>query len=367
MVAGAALAATGVGAPMAAMLVGGGSYLLNPKQGLMGGLMAGLGAYGGAGLFGALGAAGATAPAVTGTNAALQSVAATPGANLGNIAAQQAADSAINVVAAPSSVVGGTNFAGNLAQAGRGVTALGTEAGRSAAMQSLGGPMGAVKTVGAAAAPMMMGGLETPEMGNFGGTPTRIRPFKYTRTARPDAFNPPSEPGAGSYERRYFDEAYTAQPTTEVLKYAIGGDIEEGVKNGSIRSFDDDYGQDEYAMGGLTSFNSGGLQDGGFVVPADVVAHLGNGSTAAGQKILARGLGARPIKGKGDGMSDSIPTTIDGKQPARVADGEAYVPAEKVKEVGPKRLYRMMEKVRQARTNSTRQAPAINPSKYIPA
>ena len=366
MVAGAALAATGVGAPMAAMLVGGGSYLMNPEKGLMGGLMAGLGAYGGAGLFGALGAAGATAPAVTGTNAALQSVAATPGANIGNMAAQQAADSAMNVVAAPSSVVGGTNFAGNLAQAGRGVTALGTEAGRSAAMQSLGGPMGAVQTVGAAAAPMTMVGPETPDMGNFGGTPTRIRPYKFTRTAKPDAFT--SKPG--SSEKRYFDEEYTALPTTEVLRYAMGGGINMGgrIDPNYNENVDRNAGfSDDFYGGGLTAFNSGGLQDGGFVVPADVVAHLGNGSTTAGQKVLARGLGARPIKGKGDGMSDSIPTTIDGKQPARVADGEAYVPAEKVKEVGPKRLYRMMEKVRQARTNNTRQAPAINPSKYIPA
>ena len=226
--------------------------------------------------------------------------------------------------------------------------------------------MGAVQTVGSAAAPIMMGGLESPDTANFGGTPTRIRPFKYTRTTRPEAFSPASEPGAGSYERRYFDEAYTAQPTTQVLGYAMGGDIEEGLKSGGMRSFDDEYGQDEYAMGGLTAFNSGGLQDGGFVLPADVVAHLGNGSTAAGQKVLAKGLGARPIKGGGDGMSDSIPTTIEGKQPARVADGEAYVPAEKVKEVGPKRLYKMMEKVRQARTNSTRQAPAINAREYIP-
>ena len=381
VIAGAALnfAVPGLGAALGGFaipaLVGGASYLMNPQQGLMGGLMAGLGAYGGMGIGNALTAAGAatTAPAVTGTapglvqagavapQAAATTVPGTATAGLRSALAPQAFTAAPAAAAAPPS------FMGNLAQAGRGVTALGTEAGRTAAMQSLGGPMGAVKTIGAVTAPMSMGGLETPEMGGAGGTPTRIRPFKYTRTARPDAFNPASEPGAGSYERRYFDEAYTAQPTTEVLKYAMGGDIEEGVKNGNIRSFDDDYGQDEYAMGGLTAFNSGGLQDGGFVLPADVVAHLGNGSTTAGYKVLAKGLGARPIKGKGDGMSDSIPTTIDGKQPARVADGEAYVPAEKVKEVGPKRLYKMMEKVRQARTNSTRQAPAINPREYIPA
>ena len=384
VIAGAALnfAVPGLGAALGGFaipaLVGGASYLMNPQQGLMGGLMAGLGAYGGMGIGNALTAAGAatTAPAVTGTapglvqagavapQAAATTVPGTATAGLKSALAPQAFTAAPAAAAAPPS------FMGNLAQAGRGVTALGTEAGRTAAMQSLGGPMGAVKTIGAVTAPMMSGLNDSSNMESLmgsGSTPTRIRPFKYTRTARPDAFNPASEPGAGSYERRYFDEAYTAQPTTEVLKYAMGGDIEEGVKNGNIRSFDDDYGQDEYAMGGLTAFNSGGLQDGGFVVPADVVAHLGNGSTAAGYKVLAKGLGARPIKGKGDGMSDSIPTTIDGKQPARVADGEVYVPAEKVKEVGPKRLYKMMEKVRQARTNSTRQAPAINPREYIPA
>jgi hypothetical protein len=380
VVAGAALnfAVPGLGAALGGFaipaLVGGASYLMNPKQGLMGGLMAGLGAYGGMGIGNALSAAGAatTAPAVTGTAPGLAAqgmvapqAAATvvPGSSTAGIKAALApqAFTAAPTAAAPSS------FMGNLAQAGRGVTALGTEAGRTAAMQSLGGPMGALKTVSAATAPMTMVGPESPDMGNLGGTPTRIRPFKYTRTPRPDAFNPPSEPGAGSYERRYFDEQYAAQPTTQVLNYAVGGDIEEKVKNGNMRSFDDEYGQDEYAMGGLTAFNSGGLQDGGFVLPADVVAHFGNGSTTAGQKILAKGLGARPIKGRGDGMSDSIPTTIEGKQPARVADGEAYIPAEKVKEVGPKRLYKMMDKVRQARTNTTRQAPAINPREYIPA
>jgi hypothetical protein len=97
------------------------------------------------------------------------------------------------------------------------------------------------------------------------------------------------------------------------------------------------------------------------------VAHLGNGSNDAGQKILARGLGARPIKGKGDGMSDSIATSIEGKQPAKVADGEAYIPPEVVKKVGSKRLYAMMAKIRKARTNTTRQAPEVDPRKFMPA
>jgi hypothetical protein len=119
--------------------------------------------------------------------------------------------------------------------------------------------------------------------------------------------------------------------------------------------------------GGIAGLGRGGLRDGAFIVPADVVAHLGNGSNDAGQKILARGLGSRPIKGKGDGMSDSIPTSIEGKQPAKVADGEAYIPPEVVKKVGSKRLYAMMDKIRQARTGTKKQAPEVNPRQFMPA
>ena len=61
MVAGAALMATGVGAPMAAMMVGGGMTVATGS--LQKGIVAGLGAYGGAGLAGGLMGAGAGAAA----------------------------------------------------------------------------------------------------------------------------------------------------------------------------------------------------------------------------------------------------------------------------------------------------------------
>jgi hypothetical protein len=114
-------------------------------------------------------------------------------------------------------------------------------------------------------------------------------------------------------------------------------------------------------------FAQGGLADGGFVVPADVVSHLGNGSTDAGLKHLHKSMGAKPIRGAGDGMSDSIKTTIDGKQPARIADGEAYIPPHAVQQRGgAKNLYNMMNKVRKDRTGSTKQGKQINPNKYMP-
>jgi hypothetical protein len=125
------------------------------------------------------------------------------------------------------------------------------------------------------------------------------------------------------------------------------------------------------------SFNEGGiahLKEGSFIVPADVVSHFGNGSTDAGLKALGKHLGASPIMGHGDGMSDDIHTSIEGKQPARVANGEAIIHPEKVKQLGKgstdagaKKLYAMMNRVRKARTGTTKQGKQIQADKYLPA
>ena len=79
------------------------------------------------------------------------------------------------------------------------------------------------------------------------------------------------------------------------------------------------------------------------------------------------------LNGAGDGMSDSIPATIEGKQPARLADGEFVVPADVVSHLGngsskagSKRLYAMLDKVRHARTGNKKQGKEINPNKYMP-
>jgi hypothetical protein len=83
--------------------------------------------------------------------------------------------------------------------------------------------------------------------------------------------------------------------------------------------------------------------------------------------------GGRLLKGPGDGMSDNIPAMIGKKQPARLADGEFVVPADVVShlgngstEAGANVLYQMMEKVRRARTGQKKQGRQINPNKFIP-
>jgi len=87
------------------------------------------------------------------------------------------------------------------------------------------------------------------------------------------------------------------------------------------------------------------LEDGGFVLTKKAVDGLGGGNNKQGQQVASMGLGALPIKGKGHGTSDSIPTTIDGKVPARVSNGEAYVPRNKVQKAGgAKKLYALMRK-----------------------
>ena len=82
----------------------------------------------------------------------------------------------------------------------------------------------------------------------------------------------------------------------------------------------------------------------------------------------------RYLSGGGDGMSDSIPATINNRQPARLADGEFVVPADVVADLGngssnagAKKLYAMMKRIRKARHGTTKQPPKVKTEKAMPA
>ena len=99
-------------------------------------------------------------------------------------------------------------------------------------------------------------------------------------------------------------------------------------------------------------------------------AHMARGGIA---DLGSYSDGGRLLRGPGDGMSDNIPASIGGKQPARLADGEFVVPADVVShlgngstDAGAKTLYSMMDKVRKARTGNKKQGREINPDKYVP-
>lgn len=106
---------------------------------------------------------------------------------------------------------------------------------------------------------------------------------------------------------------------------------------------------------------------------ADDVEAAQGGVMHASLGGYAAGGNPRLLKGPGDGMSDNIPATINGRQPARLADGEFVIPADVVShlgngstEAGAKQLHAMMDKVRSARTGNSKQGKQINPKKYMP-
>ena len=119
---------------------------------------------------------------------------------------------------------------------------------------------------------------------------------------------------------------------------------------------------EKLASGGLMGLARGGMRSGGFVIPADVVSMVGEGNTDAGYKrIKAMVPSATAIKGKDGGQSDTVKTSIEGKQRARVAHGEMYIPPETVKRLGgAKKLYAMMDRVRQQATGSKKQIKPVS-------
>ena len=85
---------------------------------------------------------------------------------------------------------------------------------------------------------------------------------------------------------------------------------------------------------------------------------------------LAKG---RYLQGETDGMADQIPAQIGNDQPAALSHGEFVIPADVVShlgngnsDAGAKKLYQMMDKVRQARTGNKKQGKKINPDKFMP-
>ncbi len=90
--------------------------------------------------------------------------------------------------------------------------------------------------------------------------------------------------------------------------------------------------------------------------------------------ITELAVGGKLLRGDGDGMSDDIRANIGGRQEARLADGEFVIPADVVShlgngstDAGAKQLYSMMDRVRQARVGNKKQGKQINPAKYMTA
>ena len=132
-------------------------------------------------------------------------------------------------------------------------------------------------------------------------------------------------------------------------------------------------GVENMAEGGEVESNQT-LQENAFVIPADVVGHIGDGSSDAGAQRLQSYLGMNPqqyqaggimageLQGPGGGMDDLIQTSIEGKRAAAVSPQEFVVPRDIVAELGQgsydkgsNKLYALMRNVRKAKTGTTKQ------------
>jgi hypothetical protein len=386
MIAGGLLAATGVGAPLAALMVGGGVGLA--KGDLKAGLMAGLGAYGGAGLMGGAAEMGAQA---AGEKAGAEALGTTPEA----MATQSGSEAALTTNPANNpagydafgntpnqTVAGGYDQATSgsyidpakgqaysdayskaaqpsLANTGQGIQAAAQNP--SAYLDKVGGGMKAAQYGLAAAAPAMQVQAPTP--------PT---PEKYNGPLSKYSMSKDYKPYDVEQPNPYYQAQYQ-----NYRGYAAGGGVIEQMSNAN-------------SVGQNTGYPQADIQQGSYATPwqtpisRNVVADGSDTGVdsftgeprgyAAGGQLGSYSDGGHMLKGPGDGMSDSIPAKIGRGQPARLADGEFVVPADVVShlgngssDAGAKQLYAMMDRIRKARTGKKKQAPAVNPGKAMPA
>jgi hypothetical protein len=361
------MAMGGVGeAMLLGAAMGGGSAALTGGDPLKGALLGGLTGGAGAGIGGALSGAGATA----GTNAALGAAgteaatgaALNAGAGAGAGAGPGVMINPLGAEAANLSTTG-TNLFGSApatfpGMGGQTAAQQFTASMNPAAMAPTGVPGATIApNVGSFTPPAPTGGISNLPAtgGTFGEGMARFAsdPMASIKANPFTAGSAAIQGAIGSQEGPQGPEEYDGplkrfrfNPET----YRAATFAEGGIANLAVGGYDRMVGEQPMYQ----ALAKGGISD------------LGGYSDYAG--------GGRMLKGPGDGMSDSIPASIAGKRPARLARDEFVVPADVVSglgngssDAGAKHLYAMMDRVRQARTGSKKQGKEINARRLVPA
>lgn len=303
----------------AGLAVGGGTALATGDIGK--GLAAGLGAWGGGGLGEAMGAAGAASNVAAGTLPA----AGTAATQLGALQAGQAGLAAANTAATTAA----TTAAGDIA-AQTAARAAADAAAKQVAQQALTYQSALPITQQFANMGSGLGALGDQAsrnifMNNIGGAGGLMK--SVMGATAPAAAQPP-EPIKLSEEEK---SNYTGPhyPTERIVTYPTAG------------------------------YNSS--REWSYFSPSNPMPYASGG-----------GVG-RFLQGSGDGASDSIAASINGNQPARLADGEFVVDARTVSEIGngssnagAKKLYAMMDRVHSARRDA-RRGQDSDADRYLPA
>jgi hypothetical protein len=354
---------TGVGeAMLLGAAMGGGSAAITGGDPLKGALLGGLTGGVGSGIGGALGGAAGTTAGTLGTEAALTGTGLTAGATPAMTAAGSSIGSGFGNSLAAFDTGVGANFALNAPSAGLNVSnslaGLNPSVAQSA-MQSgtnfaLNAPsiapggggianLSAAAPVAPAAAPMVPAA----------GTPASFYtdPMKYMGEHKFLAGSSALAGAVGAKPDPYMPEEYDGP----LKRFRLSSDFRAPVP---------------YAGGGIADLGAGGYDR----MVGEEPMYSSNMARGGISDLGGYSDGGRMLKGPGDGMSDSIPASIAGKRPARLAKDEFVVPADVVShlgngssDAGAKQLYAMMDKVRTARTGRKSQGREINPQKYMPA
>ena len=203
-----------------------------------------------------------------------------------------------------------------------------------------------------------------PKTGYQGGIPK----YEAVREATPGTFDPDRRPGSGG--QRYFSQMKYAAPG-EAAETARTAAREEAAGLEALnRANPAQQRRSPTAEAAAKGEQSANVREGrpaSEVIQDKPVPQYATGGITA----LAKG---RYLGGATDGMADKIPARIDGKQEARLSHGEFVISADVVSalgegnsEAGAKRLYDMMDRIRQAAHGRKKQINPVNPKKVLPA
>jgi hypothetical protein len=206
----------------------------------------------------------------------------------------------------------------------------------------IGGPFGAV-----------LGGLA----GAFGPAISDARQAQAVALANQQAL-------ARDLEALGIGGGFTGMSMDEAVANAVAANIDADYGPGGM--FGGDYGDSsnapDSAPGGEASTSGGDMGGGPSGDSGDGYKEGGLVKFAEGGVVSLQGGGKIAI-GPGGGLDDLIPTSINGRQAAALSDGEFVIPADVVSmmgdgssNAGARRLYDLVRQVRDTKTGTTRQA-----------
>lgn len=187
-----------------------------------------------------------------------------------------------------------------------------------------------------------IGGAQIPPSGYQGSVPN----YEAARQTVPGTYDPNRRPGSGG--QRYFtDMQYQPKSDAPAAPMSAQGLAALNAANPA---------NEERRPGGPRG-----------APPPDAPPMFAAGGGIAGLKK------GKYLDGASDGMADEVPARIDGAQEARLSDGEFVIPADVVShlgngnsDAGAKMLTEMLARVRKARTGNDKQGKQIDPKKFLP-